>query len=81
MFEWIAGIGSSTLSQLSNLGRATLILIQAIIGRSNVGVHWRLTIDQVYVYFDNGRHQGIRYPSTCEHAAPLEPESDDDINP
>ena len=49
MVEWIAGIGSSTLLHLSNLGRATLILIQAIIGRSNVGVHWRLTIDQVYV--------------------------------
>ena len=49
MVEWITGVGRSTLSHLSNLGRATLILIQAITGRSNVGVHWRLTIDQVYV--------------------------------
>ena len=49
MIELIAGVGSSILLHLSNLGRATLILIQAIIGRSNVGVHWRLTIDQVYV--------------------------------
>ena len=30
MVEWITGVGSSTLSHLSNLGRATLILIQAI---------------------------------------------------
>ncbi len=28
-------------------------------------LRWTGTIDQVYVYFDNGRHQGIRYPSTC----------------
>ena len=49
IIDWIAGFGSSTLSQLSNLGRATLILMQAIIGRSTVGVHWRLTIDQIYV--------------------------------
>ena len=49
MVKWIAVVGGSTLLHLSNLGRATLILIQAIIGRSNVGVHWRLTIDQVYV--------------------------------
>ena len=49
MIDWIAGVGSSILFHLSNLGRATLILIQAIIGRSNIGVHWRLTIDQVYV--------------------------------
>ena len=49
IIDWIARIGSSTLSQLSNLGRATLILMQAIIGRSSVGVHWRLTIDQIYV--------------------------------
>ena len=49
MVEWITGVGRSTLSHLSNLGRATLILIQAITGRSNVGVHWRLTIDRVYV--------------------------------
>ena len=44
----IAGVGRSTLSQLSDLG-ATLILMQAIFGRSNVGVHWHLTIDQIHV--------------------------------
>ena len=49
MMNWIAGVGRSTLSQLSDLGRATLILMQAIFGRSNVGVHWRLTIDQIHV--------------------------------
>jgi phospholipid/cholesterol/gamma-HCH transport system permease protein len=49
MMNWITGIGRSTLSQLSDLGRATLILVQAIFGRSNVGVHWRLTIDQIHV--------------------------------
>lgn len=44
-------------------------------------LRWTGTIDEVYVYFDNGLQQGIRYPSTCAHAAPLEPESDDDVNP
>ena len=30
MVDWITGVGGSTLFHLSNLGRATLILIQAI---------------------------------------------------
>jgi hypothetical protein len=38
---------------------------------------WRGTIHEVYVYFDNGLYQGIRYPSTCVHLEPVEPEADD----
>ena len=49
MMNRIVGLGRSTLSRLSGLGRATLILMQAIFGRSNVGVHWRLTIDQIHI--------------------------------
>ena len=39
MIDWIAGVGRSTLSQVSDLGRASLMLMQAIFGRSNVGVY------------------------------------------
>ena len=31
MMNWIGGVGRSTLSRLSDLGRATLILVQAIL--------------------------------------------------
>jgi len=48
MIDWIAGVGRSTLSQVSDLGRASLMLMQAIFGRSNVGVYGRLTVDQIY---------------------------------
>jgi hypothetical protein len=36
-------------------------------------VPWRGEIHEAYVYFDNGKYQGIRYPSTCKHLEPLEP--------
>ncbi len=49
MIDHFARIGRSTLTHISDLGRASLMLGQAIFGRSNVGVHWRLIIDQVYV--------------------------------
>ncbi len=48
MIDWIARVGHVTLSQVSDLGRASLMLMQAIFGRSNVGVYARLTVDQVY---------------------------------
>lgn len=48
MIERIRGLGRSTLVQIGDLGRASLLLFQAIAGRSQVGVHWRLIIDQIY---------------------------------
>ena len=38
---------------------------------------WRGAIHEVYLYFDNGLHEGIRYPSTCVQLEPSEPEYDD----
>jgi len=49
MIDRIQSIGRSTLAQLSDLGRATLILIQAVFGGSRVGVSWRLTLDQIHI--------------------------------
>lgn len=48
MTDWIQGLGRSTLRRVGDLGRATVLLAQAIFGRSRVGVHWRLTLDQVH---------------------------------
>jgi len=41
---------------------------------------WRGIIHEAYVYFDNGLYHGIRYPSTCTHSEPIEPENDDFTN-
>lgn len=41
---------------------------------------WRGIIHDVYVYFDNGLYHGVRYPSTCAHSEPIEPENDDFTN-
>jgi phospholipid/cholesterol/gamma-HCH transport system permease protein len=49
MMNRIQSLGRSTLTQLSDLGRATLILSQAVFGGSRVGVSWRLTLDQIHV--------------------------------
>jgi ABC-type transport system involved in resistance to organic solvents, permease component len=49
MMNRIQSIGRATLAQLSDLGRATLILVQAVFGGSRVGVSWRLTLDQIHV--------------------------------
>ena len=49
MINWIAGVGRSTLSQLSIWARHVDSDAQAVFGGSNVGVHWRLTIDQIHV--------------------------------
>lgn len=48
MTEWIQRLGRGTLRRVSDLGRATVILVQAVLGRSQVGVHWRLTLDQIH---------------------------------
>jgi phospholipid/cholesterol/gamma-HCH transport system permease protein len=49
MMDRIQSLGRSTLMRLSDLGRATLILLQAIFGGSRVGVSWRLTLDQIHL--------------------------------
>ena len=48
MIEFVARLGCTTLAKFSDLGNATLILAQAIFGRSNVGVNWRLTLNQIH---------------------------------
>ena len=48
MLGYLQRIGLAALSQLSNLGRAGLILAQAVFGRSRAGIHWHLLIHQVY---------------------------------
>ncbi len=48
MINWVSTIGCSTVIQVRSLGRASLILMQALLGRSSTGVTWRLTVDQVY---------------------------------
>lgn len=48
MIDRIRSIGRATLTQVGDLGRASILLFQAIGGRSRVGVHWRLTIDQIH---------------------------------
>ena len=46
--DWVVSLGRSIIAQVRGIGRATLILKQALLGRSNVGVNWKLTIDQVF---------------------------------
>jgi phospholipid/cholesterol/gamma-HCH transport system permease protein len=48
MIARVRSIGRATLTQVGDLGRASILLFQAIGGRSRVGVHWRLTVDQIY---------------------------------
>lgn len=48
MIDWVAGLGYSVITQVRGLGRASLILQQSLLGQSNAGVSWKLTIDQVY---------------------------------
>ncbi len=48
MTEWIQRLGRGTLRRVSELGRATVMLVQAVLGRSQVGVHWRLTLGQIH---------------------------------
>ena len=48
MIDWIARLGRGSLDRIAVLGRATVMLAQAILGRSRVGVSWRLTLVQVH---------------------------------
>lgn len=48
MMDWLAQLGRGALDRLAVLGRATVMLAQAILGRSRVGVSWRLTLTQVH---------------------------------
>lgn len=48
MIDWIARLGRGSLDRIAVLGRATVMLAQAILGRSQVGVSWRLTLVQVH---------------------------------
>lgn len=49
MITRIQGLGRATLTQVSSLGRAAMILGQAVFGGSRVGASWRLTLDQIHV--------------------------------
>ncbi|MDP5330465.1 MAG: lipid asymmetry maintenance ABC transporter permease subunit MlaE [Litorivicinaceae bacterium] len=48
MMDWVARLGRGSLDRIAVLGRATVMLAQAIFGRSQVGVSWRLTLAQVH---------------------------------
>lgn len=48
MISRLQRLGHGTLRRISDLGRAALLLGQAIMGRSRVGVHWHLTVDQIH---------------------------------
>ncbi len=48
MISRLQRLGHGTLRRISDLGRAALLLGQAIVGRSRVGVHWHLTVDQIH---------------------------------